>query len=95
MANKKIYISGAITSDPEYKDKFARAEKMLTDQGHVAINPARLPAGLDYEDYMYIHLATIHICDTIYMLPDWESSPGAKREKHFAETLGKKVMFGK
>jgi len=95
MGLKKIYISGAITSDPAYRQKFATAEKRLEHQGHIAINPARLPAGLDYEEYMYIHLATITICDSIYMLPCWKDSPGAQREKHFAEVLGKEVIFGK
>ena len=92
---KKIYISGAITGDPAYRHKFATAEKRLTHQGHIPLNPVRLPDGLDYEEYMYIHLATITICDAIYMLPCWTGSPGARREKRFAEAVGKEVMFAR
>jgi len=94
MAIKKIYISGAITSDPAYRQKFATVEKRLTHQGHIVLNPARLPDGLKFEEYMYLDLAMITICDAIYMLPCWKDSPGARREKRFTEALGKDVMFG-
>lgn len=93
MANKKIYISGKITGDPAYRHKFATAEKRLTHQGHIVLSPARLPDGLKFEEYMYLDLAMITICDAICMLPCWKDSSGAKREKRFAETLGKKVIF--
>ena len=93
MANKKIYICGKITGDPGFQGKFARAEKSLTLQGHIVFNPARLPAGLSYEEYMYIDLATITVCDAIYVLPCWKDSPGAKREMRFADTLGNKEVI--
>ena len=90
---KKIYISGAITNDPAYRQKFAVAEKRLEHQGHLVLNPARLPAGLAYEEYLYIDLATITVCNAIYLLPCWTGSSGARREKRFAEALGKEVMY--
>lgn len=92
---KKIYISGAISSDPGYRQKFAVAEKRLTHQGHIVLSPARLPDGLAYEEYMYIDLAVLTICDAIYLLPCWINSPGAKREKNFAEALGKEVIYAR
>ena len=93
MANKKIYIVGKITGDPEYKHKFAIAEKRLTHQGNIVFSPARLPDGLKYEEYMYIDLAMITVCDAVYMLPCWSDSPGATREKNFAGTIGKEIIF--
>ena len=42
----KIYIAGAITGDPEYREKFRRAEEAVRAEGHVAVNPAVLPEGL-------------------------------------------------
>ena len=95
MSMKKIYIAGKITGDPAYRHKFATAEKRLSHQGHVVLSPARLPDGLKYEEYMYIDLAMITMCDAVHLLPCWKDSPGARREKRFAETIGKEVIFGK
>lgn len=50
----KIYIAGAITGDPEYREKFRRAEEAVRAEGHVAVNPAVLPEGLEPGDYMRI-----------------------------------------
>ena len=50
----KIYIAGKITGDKRYKAKFAAAEKNLQAAGHVVLNPATLPAGLEQADYMRI-----------------------------------------
>ena len=93
MGMKKIYIAGKITGDAKYKEKFDRTESTLIRQGNIVLSPARLPYGLGYEEYMYINLATITICDAIYMLPCWKDSPGARREKNFAEAIGKEVMY--
>lgn len=90
---KKIYISGAITCDPAFKAKFKQAERHLTLKGNAVLNPATLPAGLEYEDYMHIDLAMVAVSDAIYMLPCWKDSPGAIREKKFAESLGREVIF--
>lgn len=92
---KKIYISGKITGAPDFKSKFARAEKSLTLQGYAVLSPAKLPDGLTYEEYMYIDLAMITVCDAIYVLPCWEDSPGAKREIRFADALGKEVIHAR
>ena len=43
----KIYIAGKITGDREYREKFREAAKALERLGHVVLNPAILPDGLD------------------------------------------------
>ncbi len=90
---KKIYIVGKITDDPGYRAKFARAEKSLTLQGHVVLNPAWMPEGFEYEDYMTVCFAMITVCDALYMLPDWKDSPGARREYDFAIEHAKEIMY--
>ena len=40
---KKIYLSGKISGDPDFKEKFALKEKELTEQGHLVFNPALHP----------------------------------------------------
>jgi len=86
----KIYIAGKITDNPDYKTHFARAEKRLAEN-HTVMNPAVLPLGFDYEDYMRICFAMIDVCDAVYMLDNWRDSPGAIREYEYAK--GKEIIF--
>lgn len=65
-----IYIAGKINGDPNYQQKFENVAKQLTEQGHVVLNPALLPKGLEYEQYMSIGFAMIKECDAIYLLSD-------------------------
>lgn len=90
---KKAYIAGKITGDDGYKAKFNAAEKVLTDSGYLVMNPAILPLGFSHGDYLHICLAMVDIVDVVFLLPDWESSTGAKIEKHRAEQIGKEVVL--
>ena len=96
---KRIYISGKMTGlDPEeIRGNFALAKKELRDQGYIPISPTGIKYGdkLSWEEYMYLDEALIKICDGIYMLTNWEDSPGARHEVKYARALGKKVMFQK
>ena len=38
---KRIYLSGAISNNPHYKEDFAAAEKALTEAGFLVANPVR------------------------------------------------------
>ena len=38
---KRIYLSGAISNSPHYKEDFAAAEKALTEAGFLVANPVR------------------------------------------------------
>jgi hypothetical protein len=85
-----IYISGAITNDPNYKDKFAKAEKRLTDKGHKVINPAKVAESLPelkHEQYLHIDESLIDICDAAYFLKDWKESDGAQMEHTYINIL--------
>lgn len=86
-----VYISGKITGDPGYKKKFAAAEKYLKAQGHIVLNPAILPSGLDYEAYLTIDLAMIDAADAVAVIPGWTDSEGSRRECTYAERIGKPV----
>lgn len=91
----KVYLSGSMSNCMDtYKDKFNAAEKLLTNEGHIVINPAMLPVGLDYERYMPICLAMIDGADIICMIgDDWENSKGAIVEKVYAEYQNKQVWY--
>ncbi len=92
----KIYLSGAITGNPDYMTQFDEAEKELTAKGWRVLNPAKTSATLPVTSYLvYMQLSLVQMQDAsaIYMLQGWERSPGAVFEKHVAESMGYAVIF--
>ena len=88
----KVYLSGKITGDAVYRQKFEAVEKELLSYGYVVFNPAVLPDEFEYEDYMSLDLLMLSRCDAIFLLRDWKTSPGARREYEEAKRLGLKVL---
>jgi hypothetical protein len=92
-AHEVAYISGAISSDPNYKAKFADAETVLMNLGFDVLNPTCVPALLSYEQHMQIDLIFVDACDVVVLLPDWRYSDGAQVEVDHAKKLGKQIIF--
>ena len=91
----KIYISGAISKDPNFVEKFAKKESELIERGYEVLNPAKVAQdfpNLTYDQYMNIDLAILECADVIYMLEDWNNSVGAVTEYIFAIQNGKEVI---
>ena len=88
----KVYLSGKITGDENYRQKFGLMEKELLSYGYVVFNPAILPDGFEYEDYMDLDLLILSRCDAIFLMRDWKNSPGAKREYEKAKRLGLRIL---
>lgn len=88
----KIYLSGKITGDSNYRQKFSSMEKELLSYGYVVFNPAVLPDGFEYEDYMDLDFLILSRCDAIFLMRDWRNSPGAKREYEEAKRLGLRIL---
>ena len=96
MTRKPIaYISGAISSDPNYAAKFADAETVLMNCGFDVLNPTCVPALLSYSQHMQIDKIFVSACDVIVLLPDWKISDGAKEELELARRLKKEVVHYK
>lgn len=89
----KAFISGPVTGVEDYREKFKKAEAELLEQGYTVMNPAVLPAGFEWEEYMVITLAMLCSCDAIYMLPGWEHSKGATMEYKYAKAMDMTIMF--
>lgn len=92
MPKKKIYISGAISTNPDYKKQFTEKFREL-ESDYTVLTPLFINAELSWKDYMRIDLAMISVCDAVYMMKGWEDSRGAKIEQFFAEINGKEIIY--
>lgn len=88
----KIYVAGAITGVPDYRVNFGLAKKALEREGHVVLNPAALPEGMEKKDYMRICFAMIDTADAITFLPNWENSKGANVERAYVTYIEKPIL---
>lgn len=93
----KVYISGKISGTTDYLERFEKAEMELKSRGYDVINPAKinsfLPTDTTWEEYMEIDYKLMDICDTIYMLKDWESSKGANAELEYANKRKMNIIY--
>lgn len=97
----RIYISGKVTGDQNYKYKFKRAEEDLYTKyalfgPKVESMPSKDHLKLDdktWDECMIECLACLNSCDTIYMLKDWKDSTGACIEIGYALGQHKTVIF--
>ena len=99
---KTVYLSGKMTGleESEYKENFRNAEMFYRACGYEVINPCNLSEivlqrkpDASYEDFMAEDLRALRSCTHIALLEDWESSPGARRERAEAERNGLGIMF--
>ena len=93
----KIYISGAISNTDDFMERFAKVEKELKEQGYSVVNPAKvnaqLPEDTSYEEYMKMCFCMLDMCDSIYMLNNWDKSCGANRELGYAMAKDMIIMY--
>lgn len=90
----KIYIAGPMTGIREFnRPAFMFTAARLQGKGHVVLNPATLPDGLEQREYMDICLAMLRCCDAIYLLKNWNQSAGARAECALAEKLNLEIIY--
>lgn len=95
----KIYISGSISNNPNYKEDFERAEDYLQREYPSAeiINPALvnsfLPKSTTHEQYMRMSFCMLDMCDSVYFISGYENSKGACMELGYALAKGKTILF--
>lgn len=89
-----IYVVGAISNDPDYKEKFQKAKEHLNELGFdKVIIPTCVPDNLPYECYAHISLGFVNACDSLYALSDWRESKGAQAEIAYAKFLRKNIVY--
>ncbi|WP_257311180.1 DUF4406 domain-containing protein [Geothrix fuzhouensis] len=94
-----LYVSGAISAPTpagvEGNVRAARAwTTYLAELGYAPICPhtnIQDIGRLGYEDIMAVDFMLLGRCDGIFMMPGWEKSPGAVRERTFALGWGIRV----
>lgn len=87
----KVYISGPISGDSFYREKFKRAEEELRESGYEPVNPTTADGSgmiIQYKDFIDFDLDLLAECDGIYMLKGWRNSKGARLEHQYAVTVG-------
>lgn len=87
-----IYLSGAISGNPDYRKEFGIAEKELVKRGFSVVNPA-LRDGCDtWEEYMRADIADLVAkCDAVAIVNDITNSRGALLEFGIAYELGMEI----
>ena len=88
-----VFISGSITNDKNYKQKFAALEQKLIAKGCIVLNPAVLPEGMEHDAYMPICYAMIDQSETVVFMQDWRISDGAKMEMIHTIKKNKRIVF--
>ena len=102
---KYIYISGPISSNPDYKIEFALAQSILQKDADVVINPAaivlpyadKLKESERWAEYLLHDIKIItELKDkniTMVLLPNWKLSKGSCLERELAVSYGIDVEY--
>ena len=103
----KVYISGKITDNKDYKKYFEEAAQRVRDMGEEPVVPIEngTPENQDlwkkWEDYLKKDIKILMDCDAIYLICEniagvgkgWKESRGAIFEKDIAERLNYNIMY--
>jgi hypothetical protein len=90
----KVYISGPITNNPDYKREFAVYEHQIKLMGYYPVNPAaHFVEGYTWADYIKRDIKWLLDCDYIVKIPGWDKSKGARLESRIAESVGIKELI--
>jgi hypothetical protein len=93
----KIYIAGKISGLPkaEYTAKFLQAELALKAAGFEPVNPCNFGIADNAPLHEALSACKPHFdqCRAIFLLNDWEDSPGARMERSWAIHQGMKIYM--
>ena len=90
----KIYLSGKITGNADYKKDFAEGRAALQAAGYEACDPAAFdfPDDVKWEEAMKYGIREMLECDGVALLPNRRGSRGSRVEARLARELGIPVM---
>lgn len=95
--NGRIYLSGPISNNPNFRRMFREAKSILEAQGYSDIvNPAELceviPSNYPYDRILDLCIDMLAECDVLILLPGWRESHGCGREYGYAQAADKIIM---
>lgn len=95
-----IYLSGAISSDPNYKEKFEKIEQLIKQEYPTVniVNPVTITQHLDpkintWNEYMIVCIEHLIKCDMLVYIQDGFESKGRDLELMIANELGILIVF--
>ncbi|MDR0322332.1 MAG: DUF4406 domain-containing protein [Treponema sp.] len=85
----RLYISGKITGNENYKEDFAAAKNKLENAGYDVCSPTAFdfPEDISWTDAMKYDICEMICCDGVALLPSWKESKGARVEARLAKDL--------
>jgi len=90
----KVYLSGAITKDPNYVIKFKNIENALIKFGFDVVNPVDLCHGITgYAECMKKDIEALLQCDLVCNIEDDIESMGRDIELTVARAVGMPIVF--
>lgn len=94
---KTIYLAGKITGEDmhEVASRFQLHESQLTAMGFVVINPLKLDHdhGKKWIDYMKVCIYELMQADSVFLMPCWGQSKGARTERAIALELSLPIFY--
>lgn len=91
-----VYLSGKISGDKNYKEKFEKYKKKFTAEGYIVLNPAEISLpeySNSWYQYMMVCLNLLKNADIIFLLDDYKDSTGALIELEFAKKMNKTIWY--
>jgi len=87
---RRLYLSGKITGNENYKEDFAAARAKLENAGYDVCDPTTFdfPEDVPWANAMKYDIREMLHCDGVALLPSWEESKGACLEVRLAKDLG-------
>ena len=89
-----VFISGPMTGYPDYNRAtfYAVEERLKREFGCRVINPADIPDGYTYDEYMLVNEELLALSDIIVQITNWHTSFGATREFVWGAKLKKPII---
>ena len=91
---KRIFISGKISEDCNYIEKFERKQEELRKKGYLVFNPATIiNPFMEYDEQMKQCFELIDLSDRVYFLSDYRTSKGSMMEYEYAKNKNKIMVI--
>jgi hypothetical protein len=89
---KRAYISGKITGRPYHRKDFELTSEIARMRGYEPVSPIT-DLQMPYWCHIVRDIALLLTCDTVFFIPTWTDSRGARIEHSIATFLHLKIIY--